>query len=164
MEVLFFQCPLGIFLHCHDPNRSDCWTLPWHDMFLVAADTPGLNIIRNIPLYGEPESEGSHALIHYDNVRVPATNMLGGEGEAFAVAQVRLGGGRVHHAMRAIGMCQRAFEMMCERIVSRTTKGSLLADKQFVQGYVADSWAEIEQFRLLVLQTAWKIDKYQDYS
>src|SRR5207237_2792304 len=107
--------------------------------------------------------EGAHALIHYDNVRVPTHNLLGPEGEGFSVAQTRLGGGRVHHAMRAVGICQRAFDMMCERALSRTTRGSLLADKQYVQGYIADSWIELQQFRLLVLQTAWKIDRYNDY-
>ncbi len=132
-------------------------------MFLVPRETPGVHIVRNIPVFGDPEEEGSHALIHYDNVRVPDANRLGEPGQAFVVAQTRLGGGRVHHAMRTIGMCQRAFDMMCERALSRSTKGSLLAEKQFVQGYVADSWVEIEQFRLLVLQTAWKIDQFQDY-
>ena len=149
-----------IVLAVSDPDAG-----PHHgmSMFIVPTDTPGVKIERNIAVTGEPDEEGSHALIHYDNVRVPAENMLGEQGEAFAVAQTRLGGGRVHHAMRTIGNCQRAFDMMCERVLSRTTKGSLLADKQFVQGYIADSWAELEQFRLLVLQTAWKIDKYQDY-
>ncbi|MET0146629.1 MAG: acyl-CoA dehydrogenase family protein [Ilumatobacteraceae bacterium] len=132
-------------------------------MFVVPTDTPGVDIERNIAVFDEPDEEGSHALIHYDNVRIPVENRLGGEGQGFAVAQTRLGGGRVHHAMRTIGTCSRAFDMMCERALSRSTKGGPLAEKQFVQGYVADSWAELEQFRLLVLQTAWKIDKYQDY-
>lgn len=132
-------------------------------MFLVPSDTPGVDIVRNIGLGGEPDDEGNHALIHYDGVRVPADALLGGEGQAFAIAQTRLGGGRIHHAMRTIGMANRAFDMMCERALSRHTQGSRLADKQFVQGYIADSYAQIAQFRLLVLQTAWKIDKYQDY-
>jgi acyl-CoA dehydrogenase len=132
-------------------------------MFLVPSDTPGVNIVRNVGLGGEPEEEGSHALIHYEDVRVPADAVLGGEGQAFVIAQTRLGGGRIHHAMRTIGMATRAFDMMCERALSRETQGSLLADKQFVQGYIADSWAQIEQFRLLVLRTAWKIDRFQDY-
>ncbi|ADP80830.1 acyl-CoA dehydrogenase family protein [Pseudofrankia inefficax] len=133
-------------------------------MFLVPSATPGVRIERNIGLYGETEDEGGHSLVHYDNVRVPAENLLGEPGQGFAVAQTRLGGGRVHHAMRAVGVCQRALDMMCERVLSRTTRGSLLADKQYVQGYVADSWAELAQFRLLVLRTAWKIDRYNDYS
>ena len=132
-------------------------------MFLVPTDTPGLEIVRNIGLYGEAEGEGAHALIHYNDVRLPAENMLGGEGQGFTVAQTRLGGGRVHHAMRAVGVCQKALDMMCERAISRTTRGELLSDKQYVQGYVADSWAELQQYRLFVLQTAWKIDKYNDY-
>jgi acyl-CoA dehydrogenase len=132
-------------------------------MFLVPKDTPGVNIVRNIGLYGEPLNEGSHALIHYEDVRVPESALLGGEGQAFAIAQTRLGGGRIHHAMRTIGMAQKAFDMMCERVLSRETAGSILADKQFIQGYIADSYAQLIQFRLFVLYTAWEIDKYNDY-
>jgi acyl-CoA dehydrogenase len=132
-------------------------------MFLVPADTPGVNIVRNVGLYGEPLNEGAHALIHYEDVRVPLDALLGGEGQAFAIAQTRLGGGRIHHAMRTIGLAQKAFDMMCERALSRETAGSPLAEKQFVQGYIADSYAQLVQFRLFVLYTAWEIDKYQDY-
>src|ERR1700738_5150080 len=99
-------------------------------MFLVPSDTPGVNVERHIGLMGEDADEGMHALIHYDNVRVPAESLLGGEGQAFVIAQTRLGGGRVHHAMRAVGQCQRALDMMCERVLSRETQGSLLGDKQ----------------------------------
>jgi acyl-CoA dehydrogenase len=132
-------------------------------MFLVPTDTPGVNIVRNVGLFGEPMNEGFHALIHYDDVRVPAEALLGGEGQAFAIAQTRLGGGRIHHAMRTIGLAKKAFDMMCERVLSRETQGSILADKQFVQGYIADSYAQLVQFRLFVLYTAWEIDKYNDY-
>ena len=132
-------------------------------MFLVPTDTPGVDIVRNLGLGDESPEEGSHALIHYNDVRVPLDALLGGEGQAFAIAQTRLGGGRIHHAMRTIGMCNRAFDMMCERALSREVSGGLLAEKQFVQGFIADSYAQIQQFRLLVLNTAWKIDKYQDY-
>src|SRR5947209_8929346 len=133
-------------------------------MFLVPTDTPGVNIVRNVGLMGEARGhEGNHALIHYENVRVPEENLLGGEGQAFAIAQTRLGGGRIHHAMRTVGMCQKALDMMCERALSRHTQGSILADKQFVQGYIADSYAQLVQFRLFVLYTAWEIDKYNDY-
>ena len=89
--------------------------------------------------------------------------MLGEPGQAFVVAQTRLGGGRIHHAMRTMGKMQRAFDMMCERALSRTTQGEALAQKQLVQAMIADSWIDIEQFRLLVLRTAWKIDKLKDY-
>ncbi len=132
-------------------------------MFLVPTDTPGIEIERNVGLWGEPIGDGSHALIHYQDVRVPASAVLGGEGQAFAVAQTRLGGGRIHHAMRTIGLAQKAYDMMCERALSRETQGSLLADKQFVQGYIADSYAQLAQFRLFVLYVAWSIDKHNDY-
>ena len=132
-------------------------------MFLVPTDTPGVNIVRNVGLFGEPMNEGSHALIHYDDVRMPEDAVLGGEGQAFAIAQTRLGGGRIHHAMRTIGLAQKAIDMMCERALSRETQGSILADKQFVQGYIADSYAQLAQFRLFVLYTAWEIDRYNDY-
>lgn len=130
-------------------------------MFIVPAGTPGLNILRNIGCGDEPEA--THAYLEFDCVRVPADALLGGEGEAFAVAQVRLGGGRVHHAMRVIGQAKRALDALCERALSRSTQGSRLADKQLVQEKIADSWIELEQFRLLVMRTAWRIDKLQDY-
>ena len=132
-------------------------------MFLVPTDTPGVNIVRNVGLGGEPLGQGSHALIHYEDVRVPEDALLGGEGQAFAIAQTRLGGGRIHHAMRTIGLAQKALDMMCERALSRETQGSVLADKQFVQGYIADSYAQLMQFRLFTLYTAWTIDKHNDY-
>lgn len=132
-------------------------------MFLLPTDTPGVTIVRNVGLHGERDDEGSHALIHYENVRVPDSALLGGEGQAFVIAQTRLGGGRIHHAMRTIGLAQKAIDMMCERVLSRETAGSLLADKQTVQGYIADSYAQLKQFRLFVLYTAWEIDKFDDY-
>jgi acyl-CoA dehydrogenase len=128
-------------------------------MFLVPTETPGVEIVRNVGLAGEPPGEGGHAYIRYSSARVPAENLLGEAGSAFVIAQTRLGGGRIHHAMRSVGQCRRAFDMMCERVLSRETQGSLLADKQAVQGYVADSWVELLQFRLLVLHTAWLIDR-----
>ncbi len=132
-------------------------------MFLVPSDTPGIDIVRNVGLAGEPAGEGSHALIHYDDVRLPPEALLGGEGQAFAIAQTRLGGGRIHHAMRTIGMARRALDAMCERALSREVQGGRLSDKQFVQGYIADSYAQLMQFRLYVLYTAWLIDKHNDY-
>ncbi len=132
-------------------------------MFLVPTDTPGVKIVRNLASGLEPDEMASHALIHYDNVRVPNEALLGGEGQAFAIAQTRLGGGRIHHAMRTVGNCQHALDMMCERALSRTVSGGLLAEKQFVQGAIAESYAELKQFRLYTLYTAWTIDKYKDY-
>ncbi len=131
-------------------------------MFIVPKETAGVEILRNMGV-GTHESEGSHAYIRYSDVHVPKDSMLGPRGGAFVVAQTRLGGGRIHHAMRTIGQVRKAFDMMCERVLSRETQGSRLADKQMVQEKIADSWMEIEQFRLLVLRTAWKIDRYKDY-
>ncbi len=130
-------------------------------MFIVPKDTPGVEIIRNVGLI--TESEGHHAYIRYNNVRIPRSHLLGERGQGFAVAQTRLGGGRIHHAMRTVGQVKKAFDQMCERALSRTTQGEVLANKQMVQEKIADSWIEIEQFRLLVMQTAWRIDKYKDY-
>jgi acyl-CoA dehydrogenase len=130
-------------------------------MLIVPADTPGVEIVRPVG-YGA-EAVAAHAYIRYTNVRVPKDALLGSRGQAFAVAQTRLGGGRIHHAMRTIGQAKRAFDMACERVLSRFTQGSLLAEKQMVQEKIADSWIEMEQFRLLVLRTAWLIDKHQDY-
>ena len=132
-------------------------------MFVVPRDTPGVNVLRNVASLGEPEENGSAAYIRYEDVRVPADHLLGEPGRAFAISQTRLGGGRIHHAMRTVSQVRKAFDMMCERVLSRETKGELLANKQMVQEQIADSWIEMEQFRLLVLRTAWRIDKYQDY-
>jgi acyl-CoA dehydrogenase len=128
-------------------------------MFLVPSDTPGIRVLAHIGLGDEPFGEGMHAHVRYEDVRVPHENLLGGEGEAFAVAQRRLGGGRIHHAMRAVAGAKRQFDMLCERVLSRSTQGGLLATKQMVQEVVADSWIQIQQFRLLVLYTAWLIDQ-----
>jgi acyl-CoA dehydrogenase len=127
-------------------------------MLIVPAETAGITILRNVAGMNEAEEHGIHAHIRYERVRVPLDAMLGGPGQGFKVAQARLGGGRIHHAMRTVGQCNRALEMMLERAVSRRTQGRLLADHQFVQGLIADSAVELEQFRLLVLKTAWMID------
>ena len=134
-------------------------------MLLVPTDTPGVEIIRNVGLsyHSETEDEGTHAYIRYTDVRIPKENLLGPRGGGFIVAQTRLGGGRIHHAMRTSGRVQRIFDMMCERAISRTTQGELLSKKQMVQEMIADSWIEMEMFRLLVLRTAWRIDRYNDY-
>ncbi|HYA34277.1 MAG TPA: acyl-CoA dehydrogenase family protein [Candidatus Binataceae bacterium] len=133
-----------------------------HSMFVVPIETPGVKILRSCNV-GTHTTGGTHGYVEYRDVVVPKDHLLGERGGGFAVAQTRLGGGRIHHAMRTVGQVKRAFDMMCERVLSRTTQGSLLADKQMVQEKIADSWAEIEQFRLLVMRTAWRIDRYKDY-
>jgi acyl-CoA dehydrogenase len=129
--------------------------------FIVPTNSDGLNIVRSVGVGQEPE--GTHGYVRYQDVTVPKDHLLGPRGGGFVVAQTRLGGGRIHHAMRTIGQVRKAFDLMCERVLSRTTQGSLLADKQMVQEKIADSWIDIEQFRLLVLRTAWRIDRYKDY-
>ncbi|ATE66217.1 acyl-CoA dehydrogenase family protein [Rhizorhabdus dicambivorans] len=129
--------------------------------FIVPADTPGLEIVKNMP-HGN-SAWPSHAYLRYTDVRVPRDHLLGERGGGFTVAQTRLGGGRIHHAMRTLAQCKKALDMMCERALSRFTQGGLLSEKQLVQEKIGDSWMEIEQFRLLLLQTAWKIDEYNDY-
>jgi acyl-CoA dehydrogenase len=132
-------------------------------MILVPTNTPGVTIMRDVGLGDEPLGEGSHAYVRYQDVRVPKENILGPRGGAFVVAQTRLGGGRIHHAMRTVGLVQRCFDLMCERAVSRSTQNEMLGKKQLVQGMVADSWLDMESLRLLVLRTAWRVDKYKDY-
>ncbi|HEY5336206.1 MAG TPA: acyl-CoA dehydrogenase family protein [Mycobacteriales bacterium] len=132
-------------------------------MFLVPAETPGVEIVRNVGVGGEAEGHGSHGYVRYTNVRVPADHVLGGAGQAFAIAQTRLGGGRIHHAMRTIAQVRKALDMMCERALSREVRSGRLATLGVVQEAIADSWIEIEQFRLLVLRTAWLIDETHDY-
>jgi len=132
-------------------------------MFVVPADSPGLEIVRNVGVGVERDGHGSHGYVRYNDVRVPADHLLGTEGGAFVIAQTRLGGGRIHHAMRTIAQVRKAFDMMCERAVSRQTRKGPLASLQMTQERIADSWIEIEQFRLLVLRTAWLIDKHHDY-
>lgn len=129
-------------------------------MLIVPTETPGIEFVRHSQTMGDSHGrdDGIHAYIRYNKVRVPLDAMLGGPGEGFKVAQARLGGGRVHHAMRTVGKCRRAIDMMLERAVSRRTQGKLLSEHQFVQGAIADSIIELEQFRLLVLKTAWIID------
>jgi len=132
-------------------------------MFIVPTDTPGVEFVRHTGVGSEPEEDGNHTYIRYNDVRVPHDHLLGGEGQAFAIAQTRLGGGRIHHAMRTIAQLEKAFDMMCERALSRNVRKGTLASLGVVQEQIADSWIEIEQFKLLVMRSAWKIDKYNDY-
>ncbi len=133
---------------------------------IVPADTPGYELVRNVPIMGE-EGEGyaSHGEVRFTNVHVPADHLLGADGAGFAIAQQRLGPGRIHHCMRWIGICERAFDLMCRRALSRElTPGKPLARKQTIQNWIAESRAEINASRLLVLDTARKIDREGDYA
>ena len=143
-----------------DPDAKDPYRRT--SIFLVPTATPGVETIRNIGV-GDHAGEGSHGYIRYTDVKVPKDALLGERGGAFIIAQTRLGGGRVHHAMRTVGACQHAFDLMCRRAVSRQTREGRLADMPVVQEQIADAWIQLQQFRLLVLRTAWLIDKHKDY-
>jgi acyl-CoA dehydrogenase len=133
-------------------------------VFVVPTGTPGMDIVRDIGTMAHPDVEygrlGNHAEIVFRDCRVPADHLIGQPGEGFVLAQQRLGGGRIHHAMRWLGQAQRSLDILCERAVSRTSHGKLLAQHQMVQDYVALSHMEIQSARLLTFQTAWKMDKY----
>ncbi len=126
-------------------------------MIIVPLDTPGFEGIRPVPVMGHDAGPG-HWEVRYEDCRVPADNLLGERGGGFAIAQDRLGPGRIHHCMRAIGSAERAFELMCERAHGREAFGGPLAEKQFVQDFVAQSRMEIDSARLMVLHAAWKMD------
>ena len=130
-------------------------------ILIVPSGTPGVEILHNSRFYSE--SEPTHGHLRFTDVAVPAQNILGDRGAAFVIAQNRLGGGRLHHAMRTTAQAKAAFDMMCSRALSRVTKGERLADKQMVQEKIADCWIKLRQFRLLVLETAWLLDEGQDY-
>jgi acyl-CoA dehydrogenase len=126
-------------------------------MILVPVDTPGVTIKRTLSVFGYDEGHG-HCEVIYDNVRVPASNLLGEDGGGFLIAQARLGPGRIHHCMRAIGMAERAYEAMVQRVKSRVAFGKPLADQGVIQDWIAESRLEIEQARLLTLKAAWLMD------
>jgi acyl-CoA dehydrogenase len=140
-------------------GRTDPHAEPYRQqsMVLVPMDAPGLTLLRSLPVFGYEDQHG-HGEIVLDGVRVPATNLLGAEGDGFAIAQRRLGPGRVHHCMRAIGMAERALRLMVDRARSRTAFGRPLAEHGVVAAQVAEARMAIEQARLLVLRTAWLID------
>jgi acyl-CoA dehydrogenase len=126
-------------------------------MVLVPLDTPGLTVVRDLLVFGYNDREG-HCELRFDDVRVPAANLLGEEGGGFAMAQARLGPGRIHHCMRCIGMAERALDAMCRRVTGRVAFGKTLAEQGVIQEWIADSRIEIEQARLLTMKTAWLMD------
>jgi len=147
-------CKIAIVMGVTSPDAD-----PYHrqSMVLVPLDAPGVEIVRNVRVFGYRE-RGGHAEILFDGVRVPKTNLLGDEGTGFAIAQARLGPGRIHHCMRLIGMAERAFDIMCERAQERVAFGKPLAEQGVIQNWIAESRIKIEQARLMVLKAAWLID------
>src|SRR5215207_1350596 len=150
------RCELLIVMGVTDPHAERHRR---QSMILVPKDAPGVQVVRSTSLFGYDDGpHGGHAEIVYDDVRVPVANLLGEEGEGFRLAQERLGPGRIHHAMRAIGMAERALEMMCRRTASRATFGQPIIDHGVVQRWISEARVKIEQVRLLVLKTAWLMD------
>lgn len=148
------RCEIYIVMGKSDP------TAPRHlqqSMILVPADTPGLTNVRALPVFGYQDREG-HCELSFDNVRVPASNIVAGEGMGFAIAQARLGPGRIHHCMRCIGVAERSLELMCRRVTQRVAFGKPLSDQGVIREWIADSRMEIEQARLLTMKTAWLMD------
>jgi acyl-CoA dehydrogenase len=148
------RCKILIVMGKTNPQAEDH---KQQSMILVPIDTPGVKVIRNLNVLGYVDQHG-HAEISFTNVRVPASNLIGGEGEGFALAQARLGPGRIHHCMRAIGMAERALQIMIKRSLTRTTFGKELARQGVIQEWIAQARIDIEQARLLVLKAAWIID------
>jgi acyl-CoA dehydrogenase len=148
------RCKVAIVMGKTDPDAP---TYRQQSMVLVPMDTPGLTIVRDLLVFGYNDREG-HCELRFDNVRVPVSNILGEEGGGFALAQARLGPGRIHHCMRCIGMAERALELMCRRVVAREAFGKSLAEQGVIQEWIADSRIEIEQARLLTMKTAWLMD------
>jgi acyl-CoA dehydrogenase len=149
------RCKILIVMGKTDPNNPDRHRQ--QSMILVPKNTPGVTVVRNLPVMGYIDNE-SHCEVTFENVRVPASNLLGEEGSGFAIAQARLGPGRIHHCMRSIGAAQRALELMCQRAAQRVAFGKPLAEQGMVQDWIAKSQIEIEQARLLTLKAAWTID------
>ncbi|WP_280425608.1 acyl-CoA dehydrogenase family protein [Nocardia carnea] len=152
--ILDPDCKLIIFMGKSDPGAP---SYRRQSMILVPADAPGIEVLRDLPMFGFHDRLG-HGEVQFTDVCVPAENMLGAEGDGFAIAQGRLGPGRMHYAMRAIGMAERALELMCRRSLERTAFGGPLADRGVVREWIARSRMEIDQIRLLTLQASWLMD------
>jgi acyl-CoA dehydrogenase len=148
------RCAVMIVMGKTNPDAN---SYQQQSMVLVPMDTPGVTVVRPLPVVGYQDQHG-HCEITFEDVRVPASNLIGEEGGGFAIAQARLGPGRIHHCMRAVGMAERALELMCTRAASRVAFGKTLAEQGVVQSQIAESRMAIDQARLMTLKTAWLID------
>ena len=150
------QCEILIVMGKTDPDAE---RHRQQSMILVPRDTPGLTVVRPMTVLGYDDHEhGGHAELRFEDVRVPAGNLVGDEGQGFAIAQARLGPGRIHHCMRALGVAERAIELMCARVEGRVAFGKPLARQGVIREWIADARVAVEQLRLLVLKTAWLMD------
>jgi len=149
------RCKFAIVMGRSNPENN---RYEQHSMILVPLDTPGVTIERMLPVYGYDHAPHGHAEIHFDDVRVPVDNIIWGEGKGFAIAQGRLGPGRIHHCMRLMGAAERALEAMCKRVQSRTTFGKRLADQGVIRDWIAASRIEIDMARLLTMKAAYMMD------
>jgi acyl-CoA dehydrogenase len=148
------RCKVMIVMGKTDPEAP-----PYRQqsMILVPRDTPGVNILRNLPVFGYVDAEG-HGEVEFNDVRVPSANLIANEGDGFLISQARLGPGRIHHCMRSLGSAERALELMCRRAASRVTFGQPVAERANVQDWIAESRIEIEMARLLTMKAAWLMD------
>ena len=150
------RCKILIVMGKSDPEAD---RHRQQSMILVPRDTPGVNVKRGMHVFGYTDGpHGGHAEVEFRDVRVPSANLIAGEGDGFAIAQARLGPGRIHHCMRQIGAAERALELMCRRAIQRSAFGGPLADQGVIQDWIAESRVRIESARLLVLKTAWLMD------
>lgn len=153
-NIYHANCELVIFMGKSDPSAP---TYRQQSMILIPLDAPGVTVERDLSVFGYHHSSG-HGQVRYEDVRVPASNLLGREGDGFLMAQARLGPGRIHHCMRSIGAAERALELLCRRVTSREAFGGPIADQGVVRDWIAQSRMEIEQARLWVMKAAWLMD------
>jgi acyl-CoA dehydrogenase len=148
------NCAILIVMGKTDPSAP---THKQQSQILVPKDTPGVTVVRNLKVFGYTDVEG-HGEVLFEDVRVPASNLIAGEGDGFMISQARLGPGRIHHCMRTLGAAERALELMCQRALSRVTFGRRVAERSNIQDWIAEARIEIEMARLLTMKTAWLMD------